>query len=289
MHRSKLTNKTGIALLAGCLGLSAGAGPAAAQGVLDASCPGPPNSIQMTGPDNKVVQTFAAQRTGSLVRSEMEIDKVGNPGNWVMQLLPTDASGDPTNTVLASTTIADGSVPNGPSRLVGVFSSPAPVAAGQGYALALTRSGGTLQYGARTDNPCPGNRWILSGGIFTASLTDDLPFAVYVEPAKPSNAFTVGKAALNKRRGTATLTVNVPSAGELVASGKGVKAASSFPRAQSSKSVPPGSAQLVIRARGKKKRKLDETGKVTLSIAITFTPTGGDPNTQSMKVTLKKR
>ena len=56
-----------------------------------------------------------------------------------------------------------------------------------------------------------------------------------------------------------------------------------------SKSVPAGAAQLLIKAKGKKKRKLNETGKVKLNVAITFTPTGGDPSEQSLKVRLKKK
>jgi hypothetical protein len=45
---------------------------------------------------------------------------------------------------------------------------------------------------------------------------------------------------------------------------------------------------LLIKAMGKKKRKLNETGKVKLNVAVTYTPTGGDPSTQSIKVKLKK-
>lgn len=56
-----------------------------------------------------------------------------------------------------------------------------------------------------------------------------------------------------------------------------------------SKSVGAGQAQLLITATGKKKRKLNETGKVKLNVAINYTPTGGSPSTQSIKVKLKKR
>jgi hypothetical protein len=105
---------------------------------------------------------------------------------------------------------------------------------------------------------------------------------------KPSNAFTLGAITRNKKKGTATITVNVPNPGELTGSGNGVKA-SSAGRAVISKSVGAGQAQLLIKAKGNKKRKLNETGKVKLSVAITYTPTGGDPSTQSVKVKLKKR
>jgi hypothetical protein len=104
----------------------------------------------------------------------------------------------------------------------------------------------------------------------------------------PSNTFTLGGITRNKKKGTATLTMDVPNPGELIASGNGVKAASSSGRAVTSKSVPAGLAQLVVKATGKKKKRLNETGKVKLNVAVTYTPTGGDPSTQSLKVKLKK-
>ena len=56
-----------------------------------------------------------------------------------------------------------------------------------------------------------------------------------------------------------------------------------------SKSVGVGSAQLLIKAKGRKKRKLKKNGKVKLNVGITYTPTGGDPATQSLKVKLRKK
>jgi hypothetical protein len=105
---------------------------------------------------------------------------------------------------------------------------------------------------------------------------------------EPTNTFTLGAITRNKKKGTATLTANVPNPGELTGSGKGVKAFAAG--AVTSKAIPaPGPAMLLIKAKGKKKRKLNETGKVKLNVAITYTPTGGDPATQSVKVKLKKK
>jgi hypothetical protein len=102
----------------------------------------------------------------------------------------------------------------------------------------------------------------------------------------PTNTFSLGAVTRNKKKGAATLTVNVPNPGELTGSGKGVNAASA---AVNSKTVTaPGSAQLLIKAKGKKKRKLNDTGKVKLNVAVTYTPTGGDLSTQSTKLKLKK-
>ena len=103
---------------------------------------------------------------------------------------------------------------------------------------------------------------------------------------EPTNTFALGRITHNKDKGTATLEATVPNPGDLAGSGKGVKAAAAG--ATISESVTPGAAQLLIKAKGKKKRKLNETGKVKLNVAITYTPTGGDPSTQSVKVKLKK-
>jgi hypothetical protein len=104
----------------------------------------------------------------------------------------------------------------------------------------------------------------------------------------PSNSFTLGKAKLNKKKGTATLTVDVPNPGELTGSGKGVKVASAAGAVTSKTVTAPGKVKLTIKAKGKKKGTLNETGKVKVKPKITYTPTGGDPTTQSIKVKLKK-
>jgi len=103
----------------------------------------------------------------------------------------------------------------------------------------------------------------------------------------PDDAFTLATTTHNKKKGTATLTLDLPNPGELTASGKGVKASSA--QAVTSKSVTAGKAQLLIRAKGKKKRRLNDAGKVKLKVAITYIPTGGDRRTQSVKVKLTKR
>jgi hypothetical protein len=98
--------------------------------------------------------------------------------------------------------------------------------------------------------------------------------------------FSFGSLKKNKKRGTAVLPVTVPGAGTLSLSGRGVagQQASTGSRAVASAST----VKLVVKGKGKKKKTLNETGKVKLNLAITYTPTGGDPSTKSMKVKLKK-
>jgi hypothetical protein len=100
-----------------------------------------------------------------------------------------------------------------------------------------------------------------------------------------SNGFTIGKATLNKKKGTARLPVTVPGAGTLDVSGKGVKTrltAASTP-------VAAGTTTVVIKAKGKTKKKLNSRGKAKVKLQITYTPTGVSPSTQQTKVKLKKK
>jgi hypothetical protein len=97
--------------------------------------------------------------------------------------------------------------------------------------------------------------------------------------------FSFGKLKRNEKRGTAVLPVTVPGAGTLALGGKGVAGQ----QAQTSRAVTSASTvKLMVKGKGKKKKTLNRTGKVKLNLAITYTPAGGDPSTQSIKVKLKK-
>lgn len=120
-------------------------------------------------------------------------------------------------------------------------------------------------------------------GDFNTGSNQRLNISAVVAPA---NAFTLGDVRRNKKKGTAILTVDVPNPGELALSGTGVKGA----RARAAATVPAaGKVALLVKPKGKKKRKLNETGKVKVTLSITYTPTGGEPRTQAKKLKLKKR
>lgn len=103
----------------------------------------------------------------------------------------------------------------------------------------------------------------------------------------PTNTFQPGATSRNKKKGTATVSFDLPNPGELSGTGKGAKVSSAG--APTSRVVPAGTATLKVKAKGKKRRTLDATGKVKLKLSITYTPTGGDPATQQLKVKLRKR
>ena len=106
--------------------------------------------------------------------------------------------------------------------------------------------------------------------------------------SSPPTPSSLGRVTRNKKSGTATLEATVPNPGELTLGGKGVKSARDG-TAVTSKAVGGGPVTVTIRAKGKKKRKLSETGRVKLNVAITYTPLGGSPSTDSAKVKLRKR
>jgi sugar lactone lactonase YvrE len=108
---------------------------------------------------------------------------------------------------------------------------------------------------------------------------------------KPSNLFSFGKLKRNKKRGTAKLTVNVPGPGTLTLAGKGVvgqRPAHQDGAAARTVSAA-GQVKLLIKAKGKAKKKLTKRGKAKVKINVTFTPTGGDPNSKAKTIKLIKK
>jgi hypothetical protein len=98
----------------------------------------------------------------------------------------------------------------------------------------------------------------------------------------PSNSFTIGKLARNRKMGTATISVSVPGPGTLVLSGHGLKRASKAPQQA-------GVAKLPVRVRGKALATLSKRGRTRVTLKIAFSPTGGITLAREMKATLTKR
>jgi hypothetical protein len=99
----------------------------------------------------------------------------------------------------------------------------------------------------------------------------------------PSNAFSFGKAKKNRQKGTAKLTVRVPGPGTLkLTRTESLKGARTFADVR-------GTAKLPVKPRGKAKQKLAARGKAKVKAKVTYTPEGGEPNTQSKLVRLVKR
>jgi hypothetical protein len=102
-----------------------------------------------------------------------------------------------------------------------------------------------------------------------------------IAPPPPSNAIKFGKLVLNKKAGTAVLTVNVPGAGSLTISGKGVKKATRSTTAAVAVRVP-------VKLIGKAKKTLLKEGKAKVTAKLAFTPNGGTAGLRERKLTLRK-
>jgi hypothetical protein len=94
--------------------------------------------------------------------------------------------------------------------------------------------------------------------------------------------FTVGKPKVNAKKGTAKLPVNVDGPGLLKLSGKSIAA-------QLKQSSKAGTVKLLVKPKGKARKKLKQHGKLKVRATVTFTPTGGKPFDQPLKVKLKQK
>jgi virginiamycin B lyase len=99
----------------------------------------------------------------------------------------------------------------------------------------------------------------------------------------PQNDFEFGKVKKNKEKGTATLIVILPGSGGLqLAATKKVKGDEETAAAA-------GEVKLDVKPKGKAKQKLQPGGNVKVEVEVTYTPTGGSPNTEDKKLKLVKR
>ena len=110
---------------------------------------------------------------------------------------------------------------------------------------------------------------------------------------------TLWKDGLKPARGTLTIAFanvaayerfELANPGALVGRGRGTRV-SLAARGPVGAVTAPGATPnaLLVRATGAKRRKLNSTGKVKVKLAVTYTPTGGSPSTQSVKLKLKKK
>ena len=119
-----------------------------------------------------------------------------------------------------------------------------------------------------------------SSGSFTSQNDVRLNLSALLVP---SNDFTIAAITRDRKRGSATVLVNVSNPGVIVMTGKGLK------KRPSKNVAVAGTVQFQIASSGSRKRKLEKTGKLTLIPTLTFTPTAGDPASKPFTVKLKKR
>ena len=97
----------------------------------------------------------------------------------------------------------------------------------------------------------------------------------------PDNGFTLGGITKDRRHGTATLTATTTNPGIVTMSGKGLKK-----RAAKSLAVA-GAVTFQLATVGKTLRKLARKKTARVTANVTFSPSGGDPSTQALRLTLR--
>jgi spore coat-associated protein N len=102
-----------------------------------------------------------------------------------------------------------------------------------------------------------------------------------IQPPSPSSAFRLGNLKLDKKSGSAALTLVLPGPGWLVLEGKGIVRRTKTVQKE-------GKVVLAIKPTKKTQRELKKTGRAKVTVTITFTPTGGTPHTESKRLTLKR-
>lgn len=125
-------------------------------------------------------------------------------------------------------------------------------------------------------------------GTYDVTLTASTPQGGLVSQVAKlkvtKQKLSLGGVKLNKRKGTATLSVKIPGAGTLTATGKGIAKA----KKSAKQATKPKRLKLTIKAKGKAKKQLAEEGRAKVSAKITFKPLSGTPVTKTKRITLKQ-
>ena len=178
---------TAALLLAVMLGLSRSqANGLTQEEKLDVNCLGQMTTTFTVGTPSAFTpaQTFTAVNTGRLTTVGLQIVDVEGVGDLVVEIRAVDASGVPTNVVLASSSIPASEIVNRTTHEVS-FDPGAEVVSGQQYALVLSTSEETSYLlGVNDLNPCPGGQAYRSmgGGPSEPQGSYDLRFNTYVTP-----------------------------------------------------------------------------------------------------------
>lgn len=229
-------------------------------------------------------------------------------GDFAAAASSPEMAGDNSRTIVAADLGGDGSIDlatgnagagivdnvsillnNGSGDFAAAPSSPETVG-DEPFSIAAANLGGNASTDLAVANSDSDNVTILLNDP-APPVTPTPPTPPVVPPATPSNQFTFGKVKLNKRKGTAKLPVIVPGAGTLKLAGAGLKPQRALPGGPGRVRKPvagAGVVKLAIMPKGGKKATLSKAGKVTVKAKVTYTPTGGSPNTQTKRVKLKK-
>jgi hypothetical protein len=228
------------------------------------------NEIDVTG-------AFSAATTGTTVNAYIYANDAGKPGAEIFSQLGITATGAP-NFVVPLTGVPELTAG---TYWVTVQYVVAPGGSYWSWGTSTVQRGAPAQWRSSAGLPsCPAGDWTARTTCFAGTNPDQV-FALKGTDLT-SNAFSLGKPTRNKKAGTAATPVTVPAAGTLTLGGKGVAA-------QNQVVSGPGTVQFKVKAKGAAKRKLTRTGKVTVTVAVTFIPNNGVPNTVTQAIKLRKK
>jgi hypothetical protein len=250
--------------------------------------------------DTQVADDFTVPAGQTWTISEIDVLGTGSGAQHINAYIYANASGLPGTQLFAEKNIVATGGPNYVTPLSGAPALPPGT-----YWVSIQVASAFWQWTDRsvqTGNPAAfmnpsgtfaqpgytsgcGTTWTVRTTCYPASAGEpDQAFRLIgtVGAGAPSNQFTFGKLKLNKKKGTALLTINTPGPGIVRLFGKGIK----------SKNVAtsgPQSYTLPVIPVGKTKKKLKKHHQLKVKISVTFTPTGGTANTQSETIRLKKK
>ena len=99
---------------------------------------------------------------------------------------------------------------------------------------------------------------------------------------KARNDLRIDKLVRNRKKGTATLYVQVLEPGVVTATGKGV-------RTGTARTAQGGTVKVPVRLRGKARKRLSHRGKARTTLSVRYSPDGGDPRVVRYRATLLKK
>ena len=154
----------------------------------------------------------------------------------------------------------------------------------QSYAYQWSKNGAEIA-GATSESIAAG-----SVGNYQCRVTAGNQAGTATQTSSGRGVFKIGRVRLNRRKGTARLPVTVAGPGAITLTGKGVLTRRISPgfQARGEAAAAGSTTTLLIKVKGKRRKKLSRTGRVKVSVKVTYTPTGGTPGAQAKRIKLKK-
>jgi hypothetical protein len=235
---------------------------------------------------------------------------IGSPPSLVNVFIYADAGVVPGAELFAATDVPASGGPNYSVPFAG-----APILSAGSYWISIQQANGAVGNewywresavlhgdGAVYRNPSGGSNpctvWTPRLTCFPSPPNPSVPDQIFKlsGTAIPVNEFTLG-APRRKRNGSAVLPATFPNPGSVVIADAGLAGKSGDATAAKRRarikgmtlSVPAGAADLAIKPSKSSKRTLARGGKVKVSVAVTFTPTGGTPLTRTTGLKLRRK